>query len=93
MQVDSGTLVGSEDAIKLIETLEPIARKRGLTRVRVGEIEFDLGPAEPVPSEDEDKTQRRLTANELERRMRDERRRIASAASGGPIKRLVSASE
>lgn len=47
-----------------------------------------LGDA-PTPPDVEDPTQRKLSAAELDQRSRDERRRIALGASGGPVKRIL----
>ena len=47
-----------------------------------------LGPVPYSASASDDSTQRTLTADELERRAREERRRIASASSGGPVPRV-----
>ena len=49
--------------------------------------EIKLGPA-PEQHDEERSTQQRFTADELEKRARDERRRISMASSGGPVKRV-----
>lgn len=52
-----------------------------------GDITIELLP--PSSAEDGNESQR-PTAAEAERKARDERRRIATASSGGPLKRVES---
>lgn len=51
-------------------------------------LECTLGPA-PIPAEDETSTKpSTISPTEQERRAREERRRLATASSGGPVRRL-----
>ncbi len=73
-----------EPDIAYLEAIVPVMR-------RLGVVDFAGVKLGPVPLSDagqDEPTQRTLTAAELERRARQERRRVASASSGGPVPRV-----
>lgn len=53
-----------------------------------GLLSLKLGPAPPVADEDEDHPVKPRTAEAIQRELRENRRRIALGASGGPVRRL-----
>lgn len=87
-QVDS-TAVGTpiESDIAYLDAIVPKMRALGV--MRFGELELGPVPLSDAADDVERATQRIPTAQQLEQRAREERRRVASAASGGPIRRVA----
>lgn len=78
--------VATETETALADLEARVMKMRELGVTRWGGIE--LGPLPPPSNAGDDETTQRLTAAQVEQRARDERKRIASASSGGPLKRL-----
>lgn len=79
-----GEMERAHEAVAYLNAVVPAMRSLGVT-------EFDglrLGPP-PSQPDGADGSERKLTTDEIERRSRAERQRIALAASGGPVKRIL----
>jgi hypothetical protein len=87
----AGTLqpiqVGAETESAIADLECRVAKMRALGVTRWGDIE--LGPVPLSDAASDDRDQRTLTADELTRRAREERRRVAMASSGGPVPRVA----
>ncbi len=79
----SSTVGNSEDALAYLDAVVPAMRRLGV-REFAGLV---LDP-EPTLPDQEDPTERKLSAAEIQQQLRDNRKRIALGASGGPVKRI-----
>ncbi len=68
-----------------VSALLDLMRERGLTTLKVGDIELTMSHS--VPEKDAETTRRVFSPEEIAKKARDERRRIMLGASGGIIHR------
>ncbi len=79
--------VGADTESTLADLEARVRKMRDLGVTRWGDIE--LGPAPTSDVESDDNMAQQPTAAQLEQRAREERRRVALASSGGPLRRLA----
>ncbi len=64
-----------------VSALLDLMKARGLTTLKVGDIELTMGQS--APDKDAETTRRVYSPEEIAKKARDERRRIMLGASGG----------
>ncbi len=77
--------VAKRSRVEEVAALLDLMKLRGLTTLKVGDIELTMSP--PVPDTDAEKKGRHYAPEEVEAKARAERRRIMLGAAGGIVPR------